>query len=99
MSAGTGTGGDWAAQAFSARVQRTFEQALGCLPNANPQLEEHFKTLCVEAALAHYNGHGAVQAQADLREAVDNVTDVLQTNKPDLASLNRGEIGKDVLKV
>ena len=30
---------------------------------------------------------------------MDNVTDVLQTNKPDLASLNRGEIGKDVLKV
>ena len=30
---------------------------------------------------------------------MNNVTDVLQTNKPDLASLNRGEIGKDVLKV
>ena len=27
------------------------------------------------------------------------MTDVLQTNKPDLVSLNRGEIGKDVLKV
>ena len=27
------------------------------------------------------------------------MTDVLQTNKPDLANLNRGEIGKDVLKV
>ena len=30
---------------------------------------------------------------------MDNVTDVLQTNKPDLASLNKGEIEKDVLKV
>ena len=30
---------------------------------------------------------------------MNNVTDVLQTNKPDLASLNSGEIGKYVLKV
>ena len=30
---------------------------------------------------------------------MDNVIEVLQTNKPDLASLNRGEIGKDMLKV
>ena len=30
---------------------------------------------------------------------MDNVTGVLQANKPDLDSLNKGEIGKDVLKV
>ena len=62
-------------------------------------MEEHLRTLCVEAALAHYNGHGAVQAETDLREAVDNVTEVLQTNKPDLDSLNREEFGKDVLGI
>ena len=35
----------------------------------------------------------------DLHEVVDTVTDALQTNKPDLASLNKGETGKEVLKV